>query len=151
MTQSTPVLRDRAAVDRDHLNLLAVFHFVGAGLALLALAFLVAHYFLFHTLFADPHFYRGPHGASGPPPAALLKIMTAFYVALGIWFVASAALNVAGGICLRARRQRTFCFVVGAINCLHVPLGTVLGVFTLVILSRDSVGELFATPAPPPS
>jgi hypothetical protein len=31
-------------VDADHLKLLAVFHFVGAGLALVGIGFLLLHY-----------------------------------------------------------------------------------------------------------
>jgi hypothetical protein len=33
--------------------------------------------------------------------------------------------------------------VVAGINCLHIPLGIVLGVFTIIILVRDSVRELY--------
>jgi hypothetical protein len=33
--------------------------------------------------------------------------------------------------------------VVAAVSCLMVPFGTVLGIFTIVILSRDSVKRLF--------
>jgi hypothetical protein len=33
--------------------------------------------------------------------------------------------------------------VVAGINCLHIPLGTVLGIFTIVVLCRESVRELY--------
>jgi hypothetical protein len=29
------------------------------------------------------------------------------------------------------------------INCIFIPIGTVLGVFTIIVLTRDSVKELF--------
>ena len=58
---------------------------------------------------------------------------------------------------LRARKNRMFCCVIAGITCASVPLGTVLGVFTLVVLMRPSVQALFAglppemlTPAAPP-
>jgi len=38
-----PLPRDQRKIDEDHLNLLGIFHFVGAGLAMLGLLFLVAH------------------------------------------------------------------------------------------------------------
>jgi hypothetical protein len=44
---------------------------------------------------------------------------------------------------LRERKNRTFSFVVACVNCIHVPLGTVLGVFTIVVLSRESVKRLY--------
>jgi hypothetical protein len=33
---------------------------------------------------------------------------------------------------------------VAAISCICIPWGTILGVFTMVVLVRDSVVELFA-------
>jgi len=39
--------------------------------------------------------------------------------------------------------------IVAGLNCLHIPLGTLLGVFTLVVLSRGSVATMYepSTPA----
>jgi len=34
--------------------------------------------------------------------------------------------------------------IVAGITCLSVPIGTVLGVFTLLVLSRPSVKQMFA-------
>ena len=47
------------------------------------------------------------------------------------------------GFCLHARKHRTFSLIVGGVNFLHLPLGTVLGVFTIIVLIRDSVRELY--------
>jgi uncharacterized membrane protein HdeD (DUF308 family) len=65
------------------------------------------------------------------------------YLAGAVWFVASGILNLISGLCLRSRKGRTFSLVVAGINCLHIPLGTVLGVFTIIVLIRDSVRELY--------
>jgi hypothetical protein len=48
------------------------------------------------------------------------------------------------GYYLHRRKARTFCFIIAAIQCTQMPLGTVLGVFTILVLSRDSVREMFA-------
>jgi hypothetical protein len=45
--------------------------------------------------------------------------------------------------CLAEYRSRTFCMVMAALWCLHMPLGTIVGVFALVVLSRPSVQALF--------
>jgi len=47
---------------------------------------------------------------------------------------------------LASHRGRTFCIVIAALCCMMVPLGTLLGVFTLVVLSRQSVQALFDAP-----
>jgi len=45
---------------------------------------------------------------------------------------------------LSNRQSYTFCFVVACISCLLMPLGTILGVFTIVTLSRESVKAIFS-------
>ena len=50
---------------------------------------------------------------------------------------------------LAQRRRHTFCVVVAAISCTFTPVGTVLGVFTLIVLFRPSVRLLFGLEAPP--
>ena len=69
--------------------------------------------------------------------------MTWFYLVLALWCMACAILNLLTGIFLRTRKYRTFSFVVAALNCLQIPIGTVLGIFTIVVLARDSVRELY--------
>jgi hypothetical protein len=41
------------------------------------------------------------------------------------------------------RRSRLMCLIVAGINCLSVPLGTVLGVFTFIVLFRPQVAASF--------
>ena len=136
-----PLPRDQWSIDRDHLNLLSVFHFVGAGLALLGIFFLLAHYTFMHFMFTNEALWQNQKG--GPPPAAFFGIFIVFYGIMGAWFVASGILNVLSGLFLREQKYRTFSFVVAGINCLHMPLGTILGVFTIAVLMRDSVRQLY--------
>jgi hypothetical protein len=44
---------------------------------------------------------------------------------------------------LRLRRKRMFSFVMACILCMFMPFGTVLGIITIVMLSRDSVRRLY--------
>src|ERR1700722_2490000 len=136
MNELPPLIRDQRKVDADHLNLLAIFHFVGAGLALLGLLFLLAHFALMHAMLSNPKMWQNQR--QGAPPAEFFAIFRWFYLIGGCWFVASGILNVISGCCLRARTHRTFSLVVAAINCVHIPLGTVLGVFTIIVLVRTS-------------
>ena len=76
-------------------------------------------------------------------PAEFFAFFKWIYLAGGIWFMASCVVNVISGLCLRARKLRTFSLVVAGFNCMHLPLGTVLGVFTMIVLMRDSVRELY--------
>ncbi len=141
MSDLPPLLRDQRKVDADHLNLLAIFHFVGAGFAVVGLLFLCAHYAFMHFFFANPKLWEGQKG--GPPPVEIFAIFKWFYLVFALWLVVSLVLNLISGWSLRARRWRTFSLIVAAVNCLHLPVGTTLGVFTIIVLLRDSVRELY--------
>jgi len=58
MTELPPLLRDQRKIDAEHLNLLSIFHFVGAGLALLGILFVVAHFSIFHAVFSNPKMWE---------------------------------------------------------------------------------------------
>ena len=57
---------------------------------------------------------------------------------------AYAILVLIAGRCIALRKRHTYCFVVACLECLWVPFGTVLGVFTILVLSRQSLKELFS-------
>ena len=48
------------------------------------------------------------------------------------------------GRSLLVMRRYTYCLVIAVVTCLGIPLGTVLGVTSLVVLNREDVRELFA-------
>src|SRR5262245_37032199 len=83
-----------------------------------------------------------PNGAPEVPRMIgwMFIAIAAFIISLS-WLMAAAL--VLGGRNLQARRRYTLCMVVAAVACLFMPLGTILGVFTLIVLNRPSVKELF--------
>ncbi len=81
----------------------------------------------------------------GPPPAF------GWIFAMG---ASSVILVVLAGRFIARRRHWTYCIVVAAVSCAFFPFGTVLGVFTILVLSREEVKAHFAAlagPRPPPS
>lgn len=155
MNNPPPLMRDQRAVDRDHLNLLAIFHFVFAGLALVGIAFLVMHYAIMNTVFSNPEMWQPKPGSTGAPPPPMpfqpkefFAIFKWFYLIFGGALLLAGVCNVASGLFIRARKHRNFSIVISALNCLQIPFGTCLGVFTIVVLMRESVNELYLdTPA----
>jgi hypothetical protein len=110
-------------------------------LALLGMLLLAGHYAIFHSLLSNPKIWENQKQA--PPPLELFAMLKWIYLLGAIWLVSSGILNVLSGLFIRARKHRTFSLVVSGINCIHIPLGTILGVFTMIVLLRDSVRELY--------
>jgi hypothetical protein len=49
---------------------------------------------------------------------------------------------------LARRKHHLFCLVVAGVECLFFPFGTVLGVFTIIVLMRPSVQQAFEANGP---
>jgi hypothetical protein len=128
--------------DVEQIKLLSIFHFVVAGLALAGILFLLVHYLMMNTLFSNPMIWKSSRNVT-PPPKELFAIFIWFYFFLGGALVAGSLLNLLSGIFLLQRRHRVFSLVVAGLNCLQIPFGTVLGVFTIVVLSRGSVRVVY--------
>jgi hypothetical protein len=129
--------------DNEHLRLLAVFHYVVAGFATLVSFFPLLYSIVGVFLLYAAH-HHGP-GNQEPPPAFLGWI---FIVLGALFFLAGVTMAICiliAGRCLSRRKAYSFALVVACIECLFIPFGTILGVFTIVALSRDSVRALFST------
>jgi len=135
----------QALKDDEHLKLLSIFHII-----LGALTALTACIFLFHVGFGlmmannQAFFASGAKGPNAAPPAFFGYTMAAMggIALLAGWVM--GALNIAAGIYLKQRKNMTFLLVVAGIDCLvAMPIGTVLGVFTFIVLFRPSVKTLF--------
>ena len=127
----------RASSELRHLPLL---HY-----AVAALTFLFASLFLLHvgfglTMMFKPEIFddqqRGQMEITGP----LFLGVGLAVVTMG-W--ATAAAIAAAGRFIRQRRHHTFCMVVGGVSCMFFPIGTALGVYTLIVLNRDYVKAEF--------
>jgi hypothetical protein len=59
--------------------------------------------------------------------------------------IAMAICILIAGRSLALRKRYLFVLVMGCIECLFIPFGTILGVFTVIVLSRESVKALFST------
>src|SRR5437867_39201 len=63
---------------------------------------------------------------------------------LALMLVGSVAV-LASGICIQTRRLRIFSLIVAALLCLMFPVGTILGICTLRVLSRPTADLLYRT------
>ena len=131
--------------DTDHRRLLAILHNVVTGVGALFACLPLIHVAIGIMMVTQPAAFGG-HNQGPPPPAFfgyLFAGMGAFFVLLG-W--AAAVCTFISGRYLARRRNRLFSFVMAAFLCMFMPFGTVLGIFTIIVLSRDSVKRLYESP-----
>jgi hypothetical protein len=134
---------------REHVRLLAIFHFVYAGIAFLGS--LVPVFWLLTASIWWPELSDEIRRESSGAPVAASGAVALAFASFGVLLAwVWAGVLVVSGRNLLAQRNHTFCMVVAGIACLSVPLGTILGITSLVILNREEVRQLFPPTGPPP-
>ncbi|MGC1378787.1 MAG: hypothetical protein WA821_21325 [Anaerolineales bacterium] len=127
--------------DEQHLQLLSIFHYVIAGFAALFACFPIIHVVIGIGLFM-----MGITQSQQTEAFPMVLVGLIFAVVGGtiilVGWVFAACIALAGRF-LSQRKHRMFCLVMAGIECTSVPFGTILGVFTIIVLSRPSVKELF--------
>jgi hypothetical protein len=128
--------------DKEHLRLLAIFHYVVAGLATLLSFFPLLYSAVGGFLLYAAHY---PGLSTQEPPPAILGWI---FIALGaLFFLAGIAMAICiliAGRCLSRCKRYSLALVMACLECLFIPFGTILGVFTIIALSRESVKALFS-------
>jgi hypothetical protein len=124
--------------EEDQLRVLSILHYVMGGLAVLFLALPLMHIGVGALMVTGRFDSAQPHTAD---PAGWI------FVAIGSVFLVAGLACAAGylfaGRSLARRESYTFCFVMGALGCAFFPIGTVLGVFTIIALQKPAVRQLF--------
>jgi hypothetical protein len=138
MLESPPTQQENN--DNDHLRLLAIFHYIVSGLAALFACIPIIHLVIGLFMILAPQKF-GP--GNGQPPAMigwLFVGLASFFILAGWTF---AVLVLVAGRFIARRKHYQFCFVVACVECIFMPFGTVLGVFTILVLNRPTVKQLF--------
>jgi len=128
--------------DQEHLKLLSIFHYIVGGLTALFACLPLLYVALGLAFVLAPASFANKPGAQPPP-----GFLGWFFVGFGAFFFllgqSLAVSMLVAGRFLSKRKRYTFAFVVACLECLFMPFGTVLGVFTIIVLSRESVKTLF--------
>ena len=132
----------QAIVDEEHLRMLPVFYWVlGAMDVLFSLYGLL--YIAYGAFFLLVPFGT-PAASADEFPAFIGWFMFAMGAAFILGFGVLATLKILAGTWIKRRKRRTACLVIAGISCLTIPFGTIVGVFTFMVLARPSVEALFA-------
>ena len=126
--------------DLEHLRLLSIFHYALA--ALIGCVSLIPVFHLLIGLAMANGWMDFEHDA---PPAFVGWLLAGFagcFILLGLTY---AVCLVIAGRSLAQHRSWIFCMVIAGISCTVMPVGTALGIFTMIVLNRPSVRALFET------
>jgi hypothetical protein len=123
-------------IDNEHLRLLRIGYFVSAAQT--------AIFIPVGLLYAGMGvmFSQLPTGAAPPP-----SFVSWLFGLLGAGFAGLAAvgatLKLLTAIRLKERRSRVMCLIAAGLSCMEIPYGTMLGIWTFIVLGRASVRRQF--------
>jgi hypothetical protein len=131
--------------DLSHIKILSIFHYVVAAIAALFACFPFIHLFIGISMLTGSFFQGGSDQALPFPFSLFGLIFTVVPAAIILIGWAFAICMAFAGYFLSKKQRYTFCLVMAGISCIFTPFGTVLGVFTIIVLMSPSVKELFKT------
>lgn len=78
----------------------------------------------------------------GAPPVAVFRVMAGIMGGVVVFVWIAGALTLYSGSCIKKRKHRVLVYVMAGLNCFFIPYGTLLGVFTFIVLgSPDAIAE----------
>jgi len=145
------------AEDAEHLSALSIGHYIMAGLSALSAIPLVAYAFAGAKLaeqlsnemaltMGDISGQAGVDPLAGAPMEMMEDLGTLMITMTALGFLLAVVTAIGFflvGLKLRQRQWWTFCYLSGWGECLLFPFGTILGVFTIIVLSRPMVKRSF--------
>jgi hypothetical protein len=130
--------------DDTHLNSLAIAHYVVGGMMVLFACFPLIHMFVGLSILTN---MGGMHevlnaNENAPPPA----FGWLFFIMGLLFFLFAQAISISvivSGRFLKQRKNYLFSFILACLACAAFPFGTILGIFTIIVLSRPSVKAIY--------
>ncbi len=131
-------LAAQMARDLSDLSILSVLFWLDAGLQVLGVGFLAALTMMGMNEEAANN-AAGQASTDAVSGQLVIWMLGAMTVLAGVMLL----LKILCAYGIGQRRFRTLCLVISTINCVAVPIGTALGIYSLMVLMRPSVAELF--------
>ena len=136
----------QSIIDEEHLRLLSLGFMVSGGVS--AFFSLIGIFYAFMGIMMSTALSRIPQtpasSAQTPAPASVGWIFAGIGLVFFVFAITMAAARFRAAWCIKHRKWRVFCMVIAGIGCLEFPYGTALGIFSFIVLGRDSVMQLFS-------
>ncbi len=125
---------------KNNLSTLSTLHYVyGAFVCVAGIALL--------TLVALGHFLNSDWIAANSdqaPPPVLGHLFAALGWVLFAFVEMKGVMNIISGRLIARRRGRVFSMITAGLDCLNLPLGMALGIYTFITLSKEEAKAEYA-------
>jgi hypothetical protein len=140
---------DSPLITAHDLRLLSIGYYIQGGISAFYTLLMLGYSAVASAVFASILKTASESSQQEMPPALLPIISILLAIVLGLACAYTACLFLAG-YWLRHSRNMLLVQVFAALNCLAIPYGTVLGIFTFMVLQRPAAKQMFRNTAAPP-
>jgi len=131
---------NNASINEEHLKIISIFNYVVGGLAAVIYSIPLIHMMIGIAMMTISGSVKGNEGVPLAILGMFFAVIGAIIVLIGWSF---AVLIILTGVFIHNRRHYTFCLVMSGIECMFFPFGTLLGVFSIILLAKPEVRALF--------
>ena len=129
--------------DVEHLRLLSLFHYIFGAIQALFSLFPLLHLGMGLLIVFSPETFCSSASASKCPPGWFGWIFIGLAIIIMVMGLLYAVGMILTGRFLARRQAWLACIIIAALECMIMPFGTVLGIFTIYILSKANVKAAF--------
>ncbi len=137
--------------DKD-VKVLTILHLVFSGFMLFSFLVTTLQRRMIDTFPVGDAFSPLNGKAESSQAPAVFSTFSSIIWFMGIFFICMFVANIASAYFMRSRLYRTFSVAIAGLNCFFVPVGTALGIYSLMVLHRDPVISSYSmgntTPVP---
>ena len=132
-------------IDEEHLRLLSMFHYISGVLTLFVSLIFIFQFIVFSVIYDEVlkeiSNYTMISNYDFDPE--VISVLIYLWFVLFFLFIAFGIAQILSAKFIKGKKHRIFSFVIAVINILSFPYGTILGIMTIIVLSRSSVIELY--------
>ncbi len=131
-------------INTEQLRLLTLFHYISGGLAIVFSSIFILYLLMISMIVNNPQFKQSTQAQmNGVSPADFISIFIYIFGAIITLGIMYGIAQIIAGNFIKQRKHRLFIIIVAIPNLLFIPYGTLLSIFTLIVLSRPWVVALF--------
>ena len=168
--ESLPAQSEAIIVTRERLRFLAIGYYVRGGVIVAFSSFLLIYVVMLSAFSFIPESKWNSHPTPTPssatfsratppprsadsegPPVVFFRIMAGVMSGIMLLGWTFGAVTLYAGRCIQKRKRKALIYVMAALNCMFIPYGTLLGVFTFIILGSPAAIQEFSEVLKPTS
>jgi hypothetical protein len=130
-------------IDDERLRWIAFFHYISGGLTIAFSSMFIFHVIFFGFMLSNPEIFNPDNLEMPEMPLDMLQVFVGLFGTLIVLGIVYGICEILSGVFIKRRRHRLFSFIVAIPRLLLLPYGTILSVFTLMLLERESVKQQY--------